>query len=678
MFFSRSRAVRTGLALLVVMAPALLMNSAVRSASALHPRAAELGWLGFSSAPLLWVAAPLAVLGGLALVLAPGLILALAFDRASSVEEWMLHAFALSLAILGPALAAVQAVADAPVRTAGFIATAVACAAGAGAILAYKVRRRASLRWPLAAPHAGHTLAGMIVVPGLLLVALGPKFHWEVFNGDGAHAYETARLLLHQAVPFWDSSAGEIAGFPGMTSFLFAYPTSWFVRLFGELEASARIPLLLFLPPLAGAIIALANHAMPRPIGPAERWLIWGAIAIYTVVIAFNATYSPYSADIALPATQDTLLVVAFLGFVLSFVRRSWAWAGLFGLYTYLSLPNGLLLLGFWLIGWFLVVRPRPWRDVIVGAAIIAGCMVASKLVAVVLTATGAPAPGGEYTGARLLLRFAFLQVTDWPRLAYLIVPCGILPALGLLAWKAQDRYARAVTLVTIAYFLFAFVQLRSSLHYYIPAMLLPLIVHWRIMPRTGRPRRVVVAATTVSAVVALVLSIPRAPGPYLAPRAIGAEIEDRIGGYDRMASEQFRASTLLRHVIPYDWDSRVPEAALGTSPLVLNHYAHRDSSERRRNYVLQRAADPAPVDARLIASEDGFAVYVRDPAIWREQLALRPPSPPGAKLFQQQRGILFASEPIIDGPFVIDLPAIAERMGVDVEALARQMGVQR
>lgn len=674
----RRRAMRIGFALLAAALPGIVLRSTLASAAALHSRADALGWFGLTAAPLLWLAVPAAVLGACVLALAPGLLLALALDRARSVEEWVLHGFALSLPVLSATLATAQAMAGSPVRAGGFIAAALTCGAAAGVILAVRLRRGAALHWPFAAAHAAPTLAAMVLVPALLLVALGPKFHWEALNGDGAHAYETARLLLHQPVPFWSPTAGEIAGFPGMTSFLFAYPSSWFIRLFGEIEASARVPLLLFLPPLAAAIIALANHAMPRPLGAAERWLVWAAIAVYTVVISFSATYSPYSADIALPATQDTLLVVAFLGFVLSFIRRAWGWAAAFALGTYLSLPNGLLLLGFWLIAWFLVARPRPWRDVLLGGAIVFGCMVAAGLAPAVLTMLGAPAPGGEYSGARLLIRFAFLQVTDWTRLAYLVVPCGILPALSLLAWKAQDRHARAVTLVTFGYFLFAFVQLRSSLHYYIPAMLLPLVVYWRSVPRDGRRRTIWLPATAVAAAVALVLATPWTARPYRAVRAIGASVEDRVGGYERMAPEQFRASTLLRYVIPYDWDPSVPEAALGTSPLVLNYYAHRDEAAVTRNYVLQAAAAPAPAGARRIAEEEGFAVYVRDESLWREHLALRPPTPPGARLFQQQRGILFASEPLIGGPTVIDLPAIAARLGVDVDAMARRMGVER
>ena len=91
---------------------------------------------------------------------------------------------------------------------------------------------------PLSQAYTRTTILMMVLVPMVLLIALTPKFFWENFNGDGVHAFESARLLLVQPLPFWPASAGEIASFPGITSMLFTFPTSWFIRLFGEFEAS--------------------------------------------------------------------------------------------------------------------------------------------------------------------------------------------------------------------------------------------------------------------------------------------------------------------------------------------------------------------------------------------------------------------------------------------------------
>jgi hypothetical protein len=81
---------------------------------------------------------------------------------------------------------------------------------------------------------------------------------------------------------------------------------------------------------------------------------------------------------------------------------------------------------------------------------------------------------------------------------------------------------------------------------------------------------------------------------------------------------------------------------------------------------------------ATLLAEDGEFAVYVSDSFVHRRHLALRPPTPAGARVFYIPRGILFRTEPLPDGPYVIDLPAIAERMGIDVDALADRLGVSR
>jgi hypothetical protein len=636
-------------------------------------------WIPARAAGLVLVAAPLAAGGAIVLLMAPGLLLALALDRASTAEEWVLDGFVLSLISVSACAALGQMVIGRPLVGGAFVAAVLLLAAGALAAVLLRLRMGTPPRWPLASPHARTTLAGMLLVPVAILIALAPKFYWEAFNGDGAHAYEASRLLLERAVPFFDEGSGEIRGFPGTTSFLFAYPTSWFIRLFGGHEVSARLPLLLFLPPLAAAIIALVNERRAAVLGAAERWLIWLALVVYVVVIAYGATYSPYSADIALPATQDTLLVVGFLGYVLSFLRRRWGWTALFAFLTYASLPNGLLLLGFWLVAWFLVRRPLPWRDTAAGGAIILGCMVAGAALPRLIALAGGPVPGGEYGLGGLLVRFAFLQLTDWTRLAYLLVPCGIVPAIALLFWKRQDTIARAMTLVTAAYFLFAFVQAHAPLHYYIPAMVLPLVVYWRMDPAAGVRRVPILVSTAAAALLALVLSWPEEPGPFTAARGVGRSIEIRFAGYDRFEAATLRAGDVLARMIPYDWSPDVPESSFGGSPIVFQYYAHtRTPADGPPNAIVQPVRDPPPAGTRAIAADAGAIIYVRNMAVYQAQLALQPATPAGARIYQEPRGILFRSVPLVGGPAIIDLPKIAERLGFDVDALAQRFGVER
>jgi hypothetical protein len=662
-----------GLAIAAV--PLVAFSGSVREAAALHSLVSPGGsWLPAAAlGPVLLGALELA--GAIALLFTPGLLLALALGRARTVSEWVLHGFALSLLTVSLATAVMQSLIGQPLTGAAFILVVVCCGFAALAVVLARMRTRV-LDWPLADRSEMVTLAGLYAVPLAMLVALAPKFFWEAFNGDGAHAYESARLLLHQPVPFWHPDAGVISGFPGTTSFLFAYPASWFLRLFGELEVSVRLPLLIFMPTLAAALFALIDYGRRRT-HSIDRWLIWLALTVYVVVISFSATYSPYSADIALPATQDTLVVIAFLGFALAFLQRAHAWAAAWAFLSYVSLPNGLLLIAFLLAAWLLIQRPRPWRHVLMGGAMVAVAVAATAMLPIGLAAAGAPAPGSEYGAAGLLTRFAFLQVTDLTRLAYLAVPCGILPAFALLTWRRQDTISRAFTSVSIAYFLFAFVQAHAPLHYYIPAMVLPLIVYWRGVPDEIAVRTRWRVATSIAALVALYISWPSAPGPYTASRTVGGSIDIRLPGYATMDPASLRASSLLEHIIPLDWDPGVPHSTFGGSPIVFQYYAHAGTGVTPGNYVLQSESVSPPVDAAEVARGDGFALYVRDPEVWRAHLALRPATPAGARIYQQRRSILFRSVPHEGRPRIIDLPALAARAGVDVEGLARRLGVE-
>ena len=656
--------------------PAVLGHPLVARAASLHELAAGPNpYFVPQHALLLYVAVPIVALSACVLFLAPGLFLALALGRARHAAEWVLSGLALTIPVISVAAAIAQGIGASPVRGTTFALVVAACAVAAALLAARSPRAVASA---LAAPASRATLISLAVLPVLLAIAMAPKFLWENFNGDGAHAYESARLLLVRPVPFWPESAGPISGFPGLTSMLFAYPASWFIRLFGPLEMSARLPLLLYLQGLVAALLALAWHGRRSAPRPAEPWLISLALVVYAVTMAYSATYNPYAADIALPATQDTLLVVCFLGFVLSFVRGELGWLTLFGVLTYVSLPSGLILIGFWMLAAFLVVRPRPWRALVGTAVMLAGCVIGAALLSRLLAAAELPLPGGEYGITGVLRYFAFLQFTDLQRLWFVIVPCGIVPALALLAWRRQDEVGRALTLVTLAYFLFFFVQANISLHHFVPAMLLPIVVFWRLAPESPVVRLRWNALTALGATVALLLALPASGAIDLSGRRVGESIAWGVEGYERLDPDGFRHSTLLNRLFPFDWDPSVP-GSYGGSPLVWHHYARRDSTApREANYTVLPSAAPAPAGMRPIASDDGATLYVRSDAEWNAHRALRPPTPAGSRVFRIRRGILFRSVPLDGGPAVIDVVATLERAGIDMGPILERLGVER
>jgi hypothetical protein len=662
---SPSAAAKLALGLASTWLPALLAPQWVRAAAELvnleRPPASFL----LDRPGLLFLGAPLVVLSACILLLSPGLLLAIALNRGKSLAEWLLFGFALSLTIVSVAAGIVQGLLGTPLVGWRFAAVVIACSLLSAGFLFGQLKRGRSVTHPLTDRSGRATLLLALAVPYLLLCVFAPKFYWENFNGDGAHAFESARLLLVQPVPFWPAETGDIAEFPGVVSMLFAFPASWFIRLFGELEVSARVPVLVYLVALHAALVALIEHGRSAPVPILDRALIWLALAVYFVTMAFSATYAPYSADIALPATEDTLRVFCFLGFVLCFVAGDQKWMYFFLALTFVSSPGGTMTVALWLAAALWVWRKQRLGLCLRVGAGLAVCLVAGALLPLLLRTIGLPEPGQEYGASQMVRRFVRLQLFDFQRFAFLVVPAGILPALALFDWKRQDEIARSITLVTAAYFATFYVQAHISLHHFAPAMLLPLVVFWRNSRVSDSQNRVGYrVAAGVAAAAALVLSLPRAMSVDTSGRVVGAMLANRFPGYDVSKPPVFREAELLRELFPFDWDPRVPKESYGGTPLVWNYYAQRhDGPTRSINYVLQPSSWPEPSNMQVVAREGEAAVYVANRKLWDHHRALRPPTPAGAPVYALSRAVLFRSVPPQGGPPIIDVAEVLAKL---------------
>jgi hypothetical protein len=338
-----------------------------------------------------------------------------------------------------------------------------------------------------------------------------------------------------------------------------------------------------------------------------------------------------------------------------------------------------VLLIGFWLAA-VMVWRERPWREVAVTAVVLVLCVAVAAVAPAVLRASGLPVPGSEYDAGGILRYFSVVQFSDWRRMLFVVLPGGIVPALALLAWRSHDEVARALSLVTAAYFLFFFVQAHVALHHFVPAMVLPLAVFWRLYWRAGhRSRRRALALAGVAGVTAFWLSLPKDATPYIAPVAIGRAVDDRMGGYEGGDPRAYARAELLSHALPYDWDPQVPERSLGGSPLVWRYYTARarawNETDHAPAYVIQPLADPAPADSVRVADDDEAALYVTDPVTHASHVALRPPTPAGSRVYEIRRGILFRSEVLESGPRVINVRDVLEHWGVPLPGRFRSTG---
>ncbi len=656
------RALRLGVLLLLLGLPALLAAQAGHAVWSLFDQVDPAAPYFSGLAPgLLYVALPLVVLSSLVLVMTPGLLLAAALGRPDSPEEWLLKGFALSVVVLGAATAAVQAVLGRPLVGTGFVTLASTCSLAAAVLAWWRAKRDP---FPLPSCGLGY-LAALVGVPLLFLVALIPKFFWEGFNGDGAHAYEATRLLLFQSLPFWPEGAGNAGAYPGMNSLLYLLPGSWFLRLFGEIEASTRLPYLLFMGLLFAAVVGVAREARREHLRFADYALIWMGIVSFSLVMAYSATYDPYCSDIGLPATQDALLLACFLGLVLAFLRDEKGWMVLWSAFTLLCSPAGPLLLGAWLAAVVLTFRPRPWRRIGFLCGGVAACMALMAAAPALLAQVGLPAPGQEHATGALLSKFRYVLPTDFRRLLFLVLPCGVYPALALIQWRRADDAARALLVVTLLvfgiYYLMAFV----SLHYFVPAMVLPLAIFWRsqrtVEWKLGLPA---VAACAGLALFAIVVALPRSAAIYTGTRTVGASLDaSRLEGYEHMDASYFRGMQLLEDLFVPGWGLDVPQTAYAGAALSWSFYAQRaPRDEQETTYVLANAKTPAPKGALRVATDGEASLWVLDEDCWESHRTMQPAGSRGHSVYAVPRDLLFRRQRAFERYRIIDVKGLISR----------------
>jgi hypothetical protein len=667
----RAGVVRLAAWLLVLSLPALVLRGTIAEAAATGSLVTN--GVALSVREYLWTfgLAPIVAVSAGVLFMSPGLLLTYLAGRTANVDRWLVSSLAVSLVVVTLFAATGQAMSGTVFRGGFFgwsLVLLVVAIAAAGWI-----RPPGEDKTTRDSSTTG-TLLLSVVVPVVLGAVWAPKLYWEAFNGDGVHAFESTRLLLSQPLPFWDETAGAIAGFPGLTSMLFAFPGSWYMRLFGAVDGSVRLPLLLYLPLTVSGLAWLIASGKRGALRLDTRLLVWLSVITYAVAMSWSATYNPYAADIALPATQDTLLLVAVLGFVAAFVDKETWWAAAFATLMYVSLPSGVLLIGFWMLAIMAAWRPIPWREVRWLMVLMAALVLGGALVPRVLAFLQLPVPGEEYGLTGMLRYFAFVRFTDVARLAWVALPAGIVPIVAVVLWGKQDRVARALALVSIGYFVFFYIQANVSLHHFVPSMLLPVAVLWRVVSNDDAARRGWVTATGLAGIASLGLVLPARPAPAVEARRVGQSIWNRVGGYDQSLPATFASSELLGELFPVDWDPEVP-SRYGGSPLSWHRYARPDDGAGV-NYVLQRSSDGAPPDAHRLADSAGFALYVRSDSVLASHRALRPPTPAGSRWLAVPRWTLFRTVTPPSGTRVIDVAAALKSLGFPVDEMLRRLAV--
>lgn len=591
----------------------LVLRNAISGATELYASTVpETPYFVLDHAFLLYALVPVVTVAASVVLLAPGVFLVLATGQADGAGDLILKGFGVSLALLFGLSSSFHMLSSTAISPTQFIVLLALLLAATWSLLAARVASRSTLPWPLSDRGQWLRLGTALAIPAVAVVCMLPIILWQDLNGDGVEALYIGRSLAEYIMPRFPTTRGVVGLDEGML--LQSVPVYWFVMLFGPVAAAARLPVLLYLGVLFAALVALIEWRSNRRMTPTELLALVLGLAVFAVTIAYNTAYESYGGDVASPGGLDILTVVSMLGALYFLWRRSVGWFFLFVLLGYFARPTQLVIV---VLGGVAVAalgdapKRKPLYMVAGAVALwfVLGWVMEATYLADVSHAASVP-----------LNRLRFITLTDVSRLLLVIVPCGIVPILGMLAVRLQDSFARVLALVCLGYLVAFYLPSFIALHFYIPAMILPLTVFWRVVLR-GRSRPWLAWTTAIVAALSLIASLPRDFTLNRYMRDIADATSYDLGDYYGNADAQRDAVAgvpLLLALFRAGWDIDDPATELRGSPLAIIHYAQQHPARPgEANYIVQPAAKPAPAGATLVSSDENGAVYVMDVDRW-------------------------------------------------------------
>lgn len=606
---------------------------------------------------LLYAKLPLVILASLALLLSPGVLLVLAIGGVKSWTELIILAFGTSFVIHVILTSAFKLIFGVALDSRTFFMAEVSAGALLWLVVLARVCGGDKLSWPLGNKTERRRLLWTLAISLSGLLALLPVIFWQDLSADGFGALDSGRSLFARFHPRWpDDGPDGLLGL-GIGMIPMAYPIHWFIMLFGLIEAAARLPLLLYLPVIFCLLIQLIEFRSPRELGVAEEAVLFLALAVYTVTMSYSASYDPYFADIASPAAFESLTILCMLAVIYSLWSRRDFWFFFFAIMAYLCRPTGLMILGLLGLSVALCAKEQRYGWLVRISCALAVCIVFGFLYERVYIPLVVGEVGLGYSSKSIVERFRYLRWDDFSRINYALFPGGILPFVFLLAFRWQDSFGRLIALVSLIYFGVFYFPAFTALHHFVPVIIFPLVVFWRLyLFQKDRWRRLMLPAAAVAAALSLWLSLPGHFELNRTHRAIGVATVYRISDY----TVDFRLlnhANLLLKLIPPDWNVIDPSRELVVSPYTIIYYALKPKDPKTEvNYIIQLLEELPPFGFTKIADDKIAALYVKDLEQWQRDRVRILRTDYQSRIYATPRSTLFPHWGIREGQYSIDL----------------------
>lgn len=613
-------------------------------------------YLGLEDPVRFYLLIPPIVGAGILTWLFPGIFFTLLLRKPKRITELIVWAFGISYLVYIPLIWVVRNYFHGKSTPDNFVFGTILLGLLGWLCLAGFFFRGGQPGWPPAQVIEKRRLAWIIAIPLLALFLLFPLIFWQDMHGDAVEIFELGKSLSQFWWPRFPSMQG-VAGL-GIGMAPMAFPVHWFIALFGEIEAAARLPLLLYLPVIFCLLVELIEWQLPQRLGIVEESLLVLALAVITETLSFNASYDPYFADIASPMVIDLFEIIALMAVIYFLWRQEWLFLAVWVLLAIFGRPTGIFVLGLLAVGVFIFFpeKRRSWLPILLG--LILSCLFLGLLYDRVLLPILSGTAEISFSSSSIIGRIRYIRMFEFLRLNFGIFPVGILPFFALFFFNWQDNYARLISFITLGYFLIFLFVAFTALHHFIPIMVLPLIVMWRIvLLHPVWDRRIVFAAVIFAGVVSLTVSLPRSFTINRTIRSIGQKIDIKLG------ADQLDFQTLISHeglfskIVQPDWLVDDPAEELVSTPLALIYYATRPkNTDSSGNYLIQLLSEPAPTGYSLVGSDQTASLYVHDQAEWNADRFQNWNTEYRSPLYAIPRGTLYYYRVETKGTRVFDL----------------------
>jgi hypothetical protein len=525
-----------------------------------------------------------------------------------------------------------------------------------------RVWRGARVASPIADRRDFRRIVWTLTIVVVFLLTAMPALLWQDMHDDGFEALEIGRSLSTHLLPRFPSPRAVLGIGAGMVSM--AFPVHWFVALFGPLEVSARLPMLLYLSVLFCLLVELIEWDSARRMGFPEEAALCIGLGAYATTMCFNASYNAYFADIAAPAAFETLTVLCISATIYFLWRDRLAWFLFFAILSYLCRPTGLLVLVFAGLAALIAMPDRRVRRLKRIVLAIGLCVLVTVVYDSYYVASFAESDSGGIPFMGVLARFRYLRIGDFSRFLWVIVPSGFLPFFSLFLIRWQDSFSKFISVVALSYFSFFYIPAFVALHHFVPVMILPMVVFWRmVLNQSSEPvlrlqnRHVPALVMLATGALALGISLPRHFEIDRTMRYIGQKIDLRIGDYETDFREQVRHADLLLDIVPPDWEVEDPDQELISGYCSVIYYATRPKvGTASLNYLVKAPPGEPEGSFHEVANDGDAALYVRDLEEWKRDQTRAPRTDFRSRAYEQPRTTLFRHWGAPQGFYTVDL----------------------